>query len=445
MFTDDVQAPSFYPEEFYASYLSNLSKERRPSPIRSLYPLELRPNMISLLAGKPNPSSFPFTSFSFTARSPTDPSSETSCTIDGQELASALQYSATSGIPQLLEWLTGLQTTFHGRKKGEGWRISVGAGSQDLLYKAFHCLVNDGDPILIESPVYAGVLPIFQSLHCKLVEIETDAEGIRADSLRTILTNWPKDKSKPRVLYTVPYGCNPTGMTASTARRTEVLKLAREHNILILEDDPYFYLYFGSNSRPPSYFALEAQLGGTVGNVLRFDSVSKILSAGIRVGFVTGPEPLLRAIDMHTATANLQVSSLTQIIVYNLLASWGYEGFKKHTEQVSEIYLARRDAFETAMKKHLTGLAEWVAPEAGMFFWFKLLIPSSEGAPEGDSEELIRTKALENGVLALPGTAFIPNDRKTAYVRASFSLLEEKDVNEALRRLAEVVKQAQSA
>jgi len=433
---------TFHGEDFYTQFLSNLAKQRRPSPIRSLYPLELRPNMISLLAGKPNPDSFPFTSLSFTARSPDDPSGTTSCTIDGAALSEALQYSATSGMPQLLDWLAGLQTAFHGRKKGEGWKISMGSGSQDVLYKAFHVLLNDGDPVLIESPVYAGVVPIFQSLHCKLTEIETDADGISAVSLQKILDNWPDNEPKPRIIYTVPYGCNPTGMTASTQRRIEVLKIARKHGILILEDDPYFYLYFGSRPRPPSYFALEVQLGGTVGNVLRFDSFSKILSAGMRIGCVTGPEPLLRAIDMHTATANLQVSSLTQAIIHSLLSSWGYDNFKKHTERVSALYLQKRDIFEAAMNKHLKGLAEWVTPEAGMFFWFKLLIPATNDAPDGDSEALIRSKALENGVLALPGTVFYPNGTKTPYVRASFSLLEEKDVDEALRRLSMVVRQA---
>ena len=106
-----------------------------------------------------------------------------------------------------------------------------------------------------------------------------------------------------------------------------------------------------------------------MGNVLRFDSFSKILSAGIRLGFVTGPEPLLRTIDMHTATANLQVSSLTQVVAYSLLNSWGYDGFKKHTEEVSTLYRAKRDVFEDAMNKHLKGLVEWASPEAGMFFW----------------------------------------------------------------------------
>ena len=158
-------------------------------------------------------------------------------------------------------------------------------------------------------------------------------------------------------------------MTASFERRLEVLKLARQYNILIIEDDPYYYLYFGSRPRPPSYFALDAWEGGPAGHVLRFDSFSKILSAGIRIGAVTGPQPLLNAIDMHTATANLQVSSLTQAITYTLMSSWGYDGFHKHTENVSDLYRAKRDVFENAMKRHLEGLADWDSPEAGMFFW----------------------------------------------------------------------------
>ncbi|KAG6845243.1 hypothetical protein H0H87_011978 [Tephrocybe sp. NHM501043] len=131
-----------------------------------------------------------------------------------------------------------------------------------------------------------------------LQEVETDAEGISSNALRSILENWPVGKPKPRVLYTVPYGCNPTGMTASLERRREVLRLAGEHDFIILEDDPYYYLYYGSAVPPPSYFSLERE-APEVGRVLRFDSLSKIMSAGIRIGFASGPKPLLQAIDRH--------------------------------------------------------------------------------------------------------------------------------------------------
>jgi len=285
---------------------------------------------------------------------------------------------------------------------------------------------------------------MFQTLHCQQIEVDTDADGISASSLRSILEKWPSGKTKPKFLYTVPYGCNPTGMTASLQRRKEVLSLAREHDFLILEDDPYYYLYYGKAPRPPSYFTLELE-EPEVGRVLRFDSLSKILSAGCRIGFASGPEPLITAINRHTATANLSANGLAQAVVLKLLTSWGYDGFLAHTRGVSEFYRGRRDVFEAAMQKHLKGLAEWTSPEAGMFVWFKLLLsPPGESDADDDSADIIRTHALEKGVLALPGTAFLPNGRKTAYVRTSFSLLGDADIDEALRRLGSVVATARN-
>ncbi|KZT01549.1 PLP-dependent transferase [Laetiporus sulphureus 93-53] len=435
------------PPEFYTAYLSDVAKERKPSPIRGLYPLEAKPGVISLLAGKPNATTFPLTSIKLTSRSPTDPSQETETEMSGKALAEGLQYGPTAGLPSLVEWVYGLQERQHGRKKGEGWRVSIGAGSQDVIYKAVMAMVNVGDPVLVESPVYAGVLPMFQALHCDLIEVETDAHGIRSSALRQILENWPASKPKPKVLYTVPYGCNPTGMTATRDRRQEVFELAREHDFIILEDDPYYYLYYGTAPRYPSYFALELQQpNAEVGRVLRFDSLSKILSSGIRIGFACGPEPLMTAIDMHTAVANLQTSSLTQTITHALLDTWGYDGFKTHTETVSAFYREKRDVFESALKRHLSGLAEWSTPEAGMFFWFKLLLTEdAASSDDGDSESIIRTKAYERGVLALPGTVFLPSGRKTAYVRAAFSLLTEEDVEEAVKRLRETVLEAKQS
>jgi len=361
-------------------------------------------------------------------------------TIGPKELATALQYGPTTGIPSLLEWIWGLQEVSHGRRPNEGWRPSVGAGSQDVIYKAVNSILNPGDSVLVESPVYAGVIPMFKAHGCTLVEIETDGNGIRSSSLREVLENWPDKKPKPKVLYSVPYGCNPSGATATVERKRETLELARKHDILIFEDDPYYYLYFGTKPRPPSYFTLELEQP-EVGRVLRFDSLSKILSSGIRIGFVSGPEPLLNAMDLHTATANLQVSTLTQEIASVLLHSWRYDGFLAHTETVSDFYRQKRDAFERALRTHLDGLAEWNTPEAGMFVWFKLLIADKPGE-EGDSLDLIRNKAFENGVLALPGTVFLPDGRKTAYVRASFSLLSEEDMNEGLRRLKVTILEA---
>lgn len=432
-----------FPDSFYAPFLSEVAKSRQPSPIRSLLPLEATPGLLSLLAGKPNPTTFPFTSFSFTASAP--PTEEghgggedVALSLTGADLAAALQYGPTGGMASLVDWLVKLQQTVHGRSPGEGWTLSVGSGSQDLLSKAIIALLNPGDPVLVQSPVYAGVIPLFHSLHCEQIEVDADADGISSVSLRTILEGWPAEKPKPRVLYTIPYGGNPTGATATLARRREVLQLAREHDLLIMEDDPYYYLFYDTGPRAPSYFAMERAdascAGHPTGRVLRFDSISKILSAGMRIGFVSGPAPLVRAIDAHTATANLQPASLTQAVAAKLLAAWGHDGFLRHTHGVSAFYRAKRDVFEAAMQRHLAGLAEWAPPQSGLFFWFKLLLPG-----EGDSAQIVRTEAFERGVLALPGTVFLPNGRTSAYVRAAFSLLSAEEVDEALRRLRETV------
>ncbi|KAG8694061.1 hypothetical protein FRC09_010083 [Ceratobasidium sp. 395] len=433
--------------------------------------------MISMLAGKPNADTFPFTSFSFTANDPAyykdmqitnePPSSITSnssapgqlhITIPPAQLATALQYGPTTGLPDLISWVYTLQAAQHRRYQGEGWRVSIGTGSQDLLYKSFSAFINPGDPVLIEAPVYAGVVPMLKSSWCELIEVPTDGQGIQSSELEHILEAWPQDKPKPKILYTTPYGSNPSGATATTERRKQVLELSRKHKFLILEGvvpayitlthDPYFYLYFGAQPRPPSYFHLEAQDGGPVGMVLRYDSLSKILSSGKcatppRPRFVSGPSYVLDKIDLHTAAANLQTSSFTQVITHALLAEWGLAKFDAHISYVSAFYKQKRDVFEAAMKRRLGGLAEWDTPQAGMFFWrvkFKLKLPPVSEGEEGDSERLIREKAVEHGILALPGTAFYPNGKKSAFVRAAFSLITPEDVDEGLRRLAEVVK-----
>lgn len=168
---------------------------------------------------------------------------------------------------------------------------------------------------------------------------------------------------------------------------------------------------------------------------------------------------------LQTSTSNLQPSSLTQIITYTLLNAWGYDEFNIHTDNVSAFYRKKRDIFEQAMKRNLAGLVEWNSPEAGMFFWqvpnisarrlliewseygirFKLLLNKNNLDEEGDSEAVIRSTAFEKGVLALPGTVFLPNGRKTAYVRAAFSLASEGDVEKATQRLRDAILAARAA
>ncbi|KAG8906041.1 hypothetical protein FRB99_007698 [Tulasnella sp. 403] len=431
------------PPQFYEPYLSELARTFGPNPIRKYIPMSRTLGMLSVFAGSPAPTTFPFKSLSMTIYSG-DRKTETTLQLRGDELDEGLQYSDTSGLVKFVDWLYGWQERSHRRKRGEGWKLSVGSGSQDLLHKAFSCLINPGDAVLLEAPVYAGIIPLITTLGARIIEVATDGRGIVPESLETILRHWPEGKPLPKFLYTIPYGCNPTGATVPAERRRKVLKLAQEYNILILEDDPYYYLYFGDNPRPPSYFQLEAEVGEPVGRVIRFDSFSKILSAGMRLGLVSGPERIVDMIDLYTASSNLQPSSFSQSIALALFQHWGYEGFDAHIDHIAMVYRQKCELFEAAMREHLTGLAEWTTPEAGMFVWFKLLLPERVESKEGDSEQLITNRAIKDQVIALPGTTFFPLGRKTSYVRASFSVLEEQHFPELMKRLAKLVREART-
>ncbi|KAG9122084.1 hypothetical protein FRC07_001684 [Ceratobasidium sp. 392] len=436
----------------YARFMAHCTTLRTIDGIRGLLPLELQPGVISLLAGKPNPSTFPIEELSITLRSPTapqpyhnqpnaEPVLET-LTIKNSDISTALQYTFTDGIPELRKTLAEFQKTEHGVDIDDiHLQLAMGSGSQDLLYKAFSSVVDPGDSVLIEAPVYA-------LRHNRIPpEVESDPYGLSISHIRSTLETWPVGKRLPKALYTVPFGCNPSGSTTPLERRKALLELAEEYDFLVLEDDPYFFLYFGSEERPPSYLSLENSLiqaegGGRQRRVVRFDSFSKVFSGGMRIGFVTGPPEIVKAINSHTSAANLQAASTTQSIILAILKHWGSTGFHAHISNIAGFYRARRDVFDNAMTKHFKpeggkALAEWIKPEAGLFFWFKLNLPPSKS----DSFHLVRTRALAKGVLAVPGAAFYPSGRKTAYVRAAFSVISENQVDEALRRLAQVVKE----
>ncbi|KAF7329111.1 Aminotran-1-2 domain-containing protein [Mycena kentingensis (nom. inval.)] len=416
--------------------------------IRGLFPLENIPGMISLLAGRPNPTTFPFETITMKLRPATAGAESETITLEGDELTEGLQYGPTAGATKLIKWLEEFQTYVHKREPDPAsWSVAVGSGSQDLMYKASLALIDEGDFVLIEAPVYAGVLGFFAALPCKLVEVGADSQGLNPANLENVLSNWDTThpgKPYPKFLYTIPSGSNPTGASIPEARKIEVLKIAKKYNILILEDDAYAFLYYGpTGGKARSYLELEPEVNAEQGRVVRFDSLSKVVSSGMRVGFLTAHPLLCATVNMVTSNTNLQPNSLTQIMVHALLSRWGPEGFLRHCERVAALYRAKRDAFETLARKYLAddGLAEWVSPVAGMFLYIKLIVTPGEDC---DSHALVLQRAVAKGVLGVPGTAFMPLGGKTSYIRVSFSLIDDKDAEEACRRLREAVLEARA-
>lgn len=174
----------------------------------------------------------------------------------------------------------------------------------------------------------------------------------------------------------------------------------------------------------------------TDGRVLRLDSMSKILSSGIRLGWATGPKVLLDRMNMHTMVTNLQPAGVTQLMAYELLNRWGVDGFMQHVDKVSAFYKEKRDMFVECLDRHLKGLAEWAVPDSGMFVWINLLGGIT------DSFDLVLSKAVKNKVIAVPGVAFMPLKDATPYIRVSYSAVTYEQMDEALRRLAIVIREA---
>ncbi|KAJ7701228.1 pyridoxal phosphate-dependent transferase [Mycena rosella] len=436
-----------------APFLSQKSQLWKACGIRGLFPLENIPGMISLLAGRPNPSTFPFESITMKLKpalagmpTPSRDDDPLNLTLDGDILSEALQYGGTAGLARFIEWLEEFQTHVHKRVRDDTWSVTVGSGSQDLMFKACEALVHEGDSVLVETPVYPGTLGFLAALPCSLIEVHADGQGLNPVNLESILANWETDhpgKRAPKFLYTIPSGSNPTGASIPEHRKVAVLQLARKYNLLVLEDDAYAFLYYGpAGQQARSYFALESEVNAERGRVVRFDSFSKVFSSGMRLGYMTAPPRLAAVVNMITSNTNLQPATLTQVMAYTLLSRWGPAGFLEHCAAVADVYRIRRDAFERVARKHLAGLAEWTTPVAGMFLYIKLLVHADGRA--ADSHALVTQKAVARGVLAVPGSAFMPGGSATPFVRVSFSLIEEAGAEEACRRLRDVILEARA-
>jgi DNA-binding transcriptional MocR family regulator len=468
----------------YDRFLTPLSKAREPSAIRALQPLMATPGMLSLAGGLPNPTTFPIASLTMTLKS------GKTISLDENKTKIALQYGPTPGNPDLVKYFKSVQSYVHGETlPGSCPReISIGNGSQDLLAKAISALVSPGDALLVESPCYVGTLailkPLARTMGIRLISVPADGDGIIPKELDFILSNWDvkSQGSKPRVLYTVPTGGNPTGGTAPLSRRKAVYGLLQKYDLLLMEDDPYYYLQFVKNPGKaknaistkeyvwnteetnsegaqflkqliPSYLSMDVD-----GRVLRFESLSKVLSAGIRLGIVTGPKPLIERIQMDMQATALQPSGVAQALVLALSEhEWNSTplGFLAHASRIAAFYGARRDSFVKALNSSGLvdeGLVEYQIPQAGMFVWLKLKTIA-------DSARLVREYAAARKVLLLPGSEFIPpheysklapncdgsvmrpraKEPTTSFVRATYSTATDEDMAEALLRLRECI------
>lgn len=406
-------------------FKTEVSKRRRSATTRELTKraYSAGKDVVSLAEGMPNENSFPFTEIAIKLND------GSSFTLDEKELASALQYIPTQGYPPLLQSLREFQRRTHAPPLWESRDIVIVSGAQDGLSKTLEGIIEPGDPLLVHDPLYPGVEMVVAPHQAELIAIPQDEHGLVPEVLReTLRSRLLARKKMPKLMYINATGSNPTGVVIPLERRKEIYRIACDYNFLIIDDDPYHFLHF-EDEQPKSFLSLD-----TEGRVIRLDSFSKIISSGLRLGFVTAAAPLIASIELHLQSSHLHAPTLSQAIIYKLLKTWGYDGLMKHFANLRYFYKQRRDAIAALAEKHLNGLVEFTVPKGGFFLWIKV-----QGIK--DTWKMIMQRGFTEGVIMAPGAAFMKDASKPCNaIRASFAKASYEEMDLALRRLADLIR-----
>ncbi|CAI7587763.1 unnamed protein product [Penicillium glandicola] len=486
-------------------HLNSKSNARHPSPLKDIIKFMSIEGMVSLAGGLPHPSLFPIHKAIITASNPlNDGTSELDLSNDKNEisLADFLQYGTGSGNPKLRKWCHEFTELVH-LPLYDNFEILLHPGNTNAWSKVVGLLCEDGDHILCESYTYPSSQAYWIPLGNIAAPVAVDEQGIRDDALQQVLKNWDFDHpgiDRPHVLYLVSVGSNPTGATMGPERRQRIYDICVQYDIIIVEDDPYFFLQYPEysiettakstvtpnaeflSSLAPSFLRYDYQ-----GRVIRLESFSKTISPGLRLGyFVANPmftERLLRATEVETQDP----SGLSQVVTLGLLQQWGLDGYLLWLQNLRIEYQNRRDWIIKAIAQHFTlkpaaqvtevltdeGLValigsvpifSFVPPTGGMFIWAcfylgnnpmfqKMQSDSTIEDPEQCFAQQLWESLAEELVLLTPGSYYHPWQGKdkvttkargaspeTANFRLSFSMTTKEDMEVGIARLASVVK-----
>ncbi len=381
----------------------------RSSAMRDLMEITARPEVISLAGGLPDTSTFPPESF---AAQMTRIAQESS--------AEALQYGPTEGFARTKDVICEVMGAEGMHPEVED--VLVTTGGQQALDLVAKTLIDPGDVVVAEGPTYPGAVPVFCSYEADTRQVSIDAEGMRIDALLETLDALEREERRPKFIYSVPTFQNPGGVTMSLQRRRRLVEIARERELLILEDNPYGMLRYEGDPLP-SLYALD---GGDY--VLYTGTFSKILSPGIRVGWLCAPPPVMEKVVLGKQAADLCTSTLTQYFVGEFFA----EGrWREYIADVAAIYRQRRDAMLDALERFFPEEATWSRPQGGLFVWATL--------PDYIDTTDLLAKALRENVAFVPGeAAFVGGLGKTS-MRLNFSAQTEDEIREGVRRIGRVI------
>ncbi len=390
------------------------------SAIRELFKLLGKPGIISFAGGFPDPAMFDVEGIR-----------EASAKALQEEPGGALQYGATEGYEPLRQQLSHFMAT-----KGEGRpgtavtvapnELIVTTGSQQALDLLGKCMISPGDKVIVEGPTFLATIQCFRLYGAELISAPVDGNGVDTEQLEKLIA-----EHKPKFVYLIPTFGNPSGALLSLERRKKVLELAVKYQTLVVEDDPYGDLYFG-DAPPPSLLALSATVPGSRELLAHCGSLSKVLSPGLRVGWMIAPAALMAHAVMCKQFSDAHTSTFAQATAAQYLKAGRMPATLTN---VRKVYAERARAMGEALTKELGDAVEFTQPQGGLFFWARL---TGKGGRVKDASEFAK-RAIEQGVAFVPGAPFFAANPDLSTFRLSFATADVEKIKEGVARLGKAI------
>ena len=377
----------------------------KPSAIREIFKVLGDPSIISLAGGNPDPSTFPAEKMATVADD-----------LFANRPAAALQYGVTEGYSPLREQLTDRMEKRFGISRTGNTTLVLTGGQQgiDLTTKV---LCNAGDTVICEEPSFIGALNCFRTYGAKLRGVPMEDDGINVEALETAL----KEEKRAKLIYLIPTFQNPMGVTMSLEKRKKVYALAVKYGVVILEDNPYGELRFAGND------ILPIKAMDTKGMVVYCGSFSKILSPGIRVGFVSAPDEIAQKLVVAKQVTDVHTNIFFQMLVSGFLDKYDLD---EHIDGIRKLYKSKCDCITSALDKYIPSERFWrSSPEGGIFIYCRFF---------GEDAGELSKKLIEKKVAVVPGTAFQTDENaKTEYVRLNYSMPTYDNIERGIKTIGE--------
>jgi 2-aminoadipate transaminase len=382
----------------------------KSSAMRDLMALTEQPDVIGLAGGLPDTSTFPPDSYASLMG-----------TVAAESCSRALQYGPTEGLALVKRCIADVMR--EEAMEVDPDEVLVTSGGQQVIDLVCKTLLDPGDVVVCEAPTYPGAVPTFCAYEADVVQVTMDQDGMRVDELADTLERLEREGRRPKFIYTVPNFHNPAGVTLSLERRLELVRIASDRELLVLEDNPYGMLRYEGTSLP-TLRSLDDEF------VIYASTFSKILSPGVRLGWTVAPPPVLQKMNIGKQASDLCSSSISQYFVSAYFESGPWQNYVR---SLIEIYRRRRDVMLDALAEHFPREAHWTHPEGGLFIWATL--------PDYIDTTDLLARALEERVAFVPGRAAYVDGRGGSSMRLNFSGVSERDIYEGIRRIGEVVRE----